>query len=100
MRRHFIFHTNINKLIKAVVLLCIPIGILTIIFWNVFPIARIILFLFLAISSIVILDKSLSFAMGRAYSRKKLFIFLSGLIIGWIAVSNGLLPKLTITLLN
>ena len=94
-----IWYTNTNKLIKAIVVLGIPIGILSVIFWHEFPVAKIILFTFLSVATVGILDRLLAWSLrSYHYRTRELVIFLVGVILGWFAVSNNLLPMIRIIL--
>lgn len=94
----FNWYGNINKLIKTIILLSIPVGIIAITFWNVFPVTKVILFSFIALIGIGIFDRLLSWSFGtyEQKRRRQFFAFLIGIIVGTILVSNEILPRLII----
>lgn len=95
----FNWYGNINKLLKTMFLLSIPVGVISIIFWNVFPMAKVVLFAFLIIVSLGIFDRLLSWSLpSYNYRRREFFALLLGIVLGWVAVSNGLLPEIIIVM--
>jgi len=96
---HNIWYTNTNKLLKAMVILGIPVGILSVLFWHTFPLAKIVLFTFLCLVSVGILDRLLAWSLREYhYKTREIGILLLGIILGWFAVSNQLLPTIKIVL--
>ena len=94
----FNWYGNINKLVKTVLLLCIPVGILALIFWNEYPVTKVVMVSFIALAGIGILDRLLSWSLGGyEHRRGQFFALLVGVVIGSILVSNGILPELIIT---
>lgn len=97
MASYYNWHGNINKLLKTIILLSIPVGILAIVFWNVFPVTRVVLFSFIALVGIGIFDRLLSWSFGTyEHRRGQFFAFLIGIIVGILLVSNEILPRLII----
>ncbi len=101
MHHNFNWYGNINKLMKAIILLSIPVGIIAIVFWNVYPLTKVVLFSFIILVSIGIFDRLLSWSFGSyEHRRGQFFAFLIGVIVGLILVSNEILPKLIISVTN
>ncbi len=98
MAQHsFNWYGNINKLLKTIVLLSIPVGILVVVFWNIYPVTKVILFAFIALIGIGVFDRLLSWSIdGYDQRRGQFFAFLIGIIVGLLLVSNEILPKLII----
>jgi len=95
----FNWHGNVNKLIKTIIVLSIPVGIIAVVFWNVFPVAKVVLFSFITLVGIGVFDRLLSWSFGGyEHRRGQFFAFLVGIVIGVILVSNGILPELTISI--
>lgn len=101
MSHHSIVYINLVKLIKTIILLSIPVGVLAVIFWNIYPITKIILFSFIALIGVGIFDRLLSWSFGAyEHRRGQFFAFLIGIILGIILVSNEILPKLIINVVK
>ena len=102
MTKHqFSWYGNVNKLVKTVILLSIPVGILAIVFWNVYPITKIVLVSFIGLVGVGVLDRLLSWSLsGYEYRRREFFALLIGVIVGVILVSNGILPRLVINVVD
>lgn len=94
----FNWYGNINKLVKTIIILSIPVGILAVVFWNVYPVTKIVLFSFIILVGIGLFDRLLSWSFGNYENRRgQFFALLVGVIVGIILVSNEILPKFIIS---
>ena len=94
---HISWYGNLNKLIKAVIVLSLPIAVLALIFWNVYPVTRVVTFSAIALISVGIMDRLLSWSLsGYNHRREQFFALLIGVVLGILLVSNDILPEIII----